>query len=44
VVNGRLVEGHHASAAKRLLAMADMIEKLEAGEGARPLAGYFSRF
>jgi citrate lyase subunit beta / citryl-CoA lyase len=31
VVNGRLVEGHHVSAAKRLLAMADMIEKLEAG-------------
>ena len=30
VVNGRLVEGHHVKAAKRLLAMADMIEKLEA--------------
>ena len=30
VVNGRLVEGHHVSAAKRLLALADMIEKLEA--------------
>jgi citrate lyase subunit beta/citryl-CoA lyase len=32
VVNGRLVEGHHVSAAKRLLALADMIEKLEAGQ------------
>ena len=31
VVNGRLVEGHHVKAAKRLLALADMIEKLEAG-------------
>jgi citrate lyase subunit beta / citryl-CoA lyase len=31
VVNGRLVEGHHVSAARRLLALADMIEKLEAG-------------
>jgi citrate lyase subunit beta/citryl-CoA lyase len=31
VVNGRLIEGHHVKAAKRLLAMADMIEKLEAG-------------
>jgi citrate lyase subunit beta/citryl-CoA lyase len=31
VVNGRLVEGHHVAAARRLLAMADMIEKLEAG-------------
>jgi citrate lyase subunit beta / citryl-CoA lyase len=30
VVNGRIVEGHHVKAAKRLLAMADMIEKLEA--------------
>ena len=30
VVNGRLVEGHHVSAARRLLALADMIEKLEA--------------
>src|SRR6188768_1781354 len=30
-VNGRLVEGHHVSAARRLLALADMIEKLEAG-------------
>jgi citrate lyase subunit beta/citryl-CoA lyase len=30
VVNGRLVEGHHVSGAKRLLALADMIEKLEA--------------
>ena len=32
VVNGRLVEGHHVSAAKRLLALADMIQKLEAGQ------------
>ena len=32
VVNGRLVEGHHVNAAKRLLAMADMIDKLEAGQ------------
>jgi citrate lyase subunit beta/citryl-CoA lyase len=32
VVNGRLVEGHHVQAAKRLLALADMIEKLEAGQ------------
>ncbi|HEX3061654.1 MAG TPA: aldolase/citrate lyase family protein, partial [Usitatibacter sp.] len=31
VVNGRLIEGHHVKAAKRLLALADMIEKLEAG-------------
>jgi citrate lyase subunit beta / citryl-CoA lyase len=31
VVNGRLVEGHHVKAARRLLALADMIEKLEAG-------------
>jgi citrate lyase subunit beta/citryl-CoA lyase len=31
VVNGRLVEGHHVRAARRLLAMADMIAKLEAG-------------
>jgi citrate lyase subunit beta/citryl-CoA lyase len=31
VVNGRLVEGHHVRAARRLLALADMIEKLEAG-------------
>jgi len=30
VVNGRLVEGHHVKAAKRLLALADMIKKLEA--------------
>ena len=30
VVNGRLVEGHHVKASKRLLALADMIEKLEA--------------
>jgi citrate lyase subunit beta/citryl-CoA lyase len=32
VVNGRLVEGHHVKAARRLLAMADMIAKLEAGQ------------
>ena len=32
VVNGRLVEGHHVSAAKRLLALADMIKTLEAGQ------------
>jgi citrate lyase subunit beta/citryl-CoA lyase len=32
VVNGRLVEGHHVSAARRLLALADMIQKLEAGQ------------
>jgi len=31
VVNGRLVEGHHVAAARRLLALADMINKLEAG-------------
>jgi citrate lyase subunit beta / citryl-CoA lyase len=31
VVNGRLIEGHHVKAAKRLLALNDMIEKLEAG-------------
>jgi citrate lyase subunit beta/citryl-CoA lyase len=31
VVNGRLIESHHVKAAKRLLALADMIEKLEAG-------------
>ena len=31
VVNGRLVEGHHVAAARRLLALADMIDKLEAG-------------
>jgi citrate lyase subunit beta / citryl-CoA lyase len=31
VVNGRLIEGHHVKAAKRLLALSDMIEKLEAG-------------
>jgi citrate lyase subunit beta/citryl-CoA lyase len=31
VVNGRLIESHHVKAAKRLLAMADMIDKLEAG-------------
>ena len=32
VVNGRLIEGHHVKAAKRLLALADMIKKLEAGQ------------
>jgi citrate lyase subunit beta/citryl-CoA lyase len=32
VVNGRLVERHHVKAARRLLALADMIEKLEAGQ------------
>lgn len=32
VVNGRLIESHHVKAAKRLLALADMIEKLEAGQ------------
>jgi citrate lyase subunit beta/citryl-CoA lyase len=31
VVNGRLIENHHVKAAKRLLALSDMIEKLEAG-------------
>jgi citrate lyase subunit beta/citryl-CoA lyase len=31
VVNGRLIEGHHVKAAKRMLALSDMIEKLEAG-------------
>jgi citrate lyase subunit beta/citryl-CoA lyase len=31
VVNGRLIEGHHVKAAKRLLALNDMLEKLEAG-------------
>jgi citrate lyase subunit beta/citryl-CoA lyase len=30
VVNGRLVEGHHVRAARRLLALSDMIAKLEA--------------
>jgi len=34
VVNGRLIEGHHVKAAKRLLALADMIDKLEAGRSA----------
>ncbi|HST02663.1 MAG TPA: CoA ester lyase [Usitatibacter sp.] len=29
VVNGRLIEAHHVKAAKRLLALADMIQKLE---------------
>ena len=32
VVNGRLIEGHHVAAARRLLAMADMIDKLAAGQ------------
>jgi citrate lyase subunit beta/citryl-CoA lyase len=32
VVNGRLVEGHHVKAAKRMLALSDMIQKLEAGQ------------
>jgi citrate lyase subunit beta/citryl-CoA lyase len=32
VVNGRLIEGHHVKGAKRLLALSDMIEKLEAGQ------------
>jgi citrate lyase subunit beta/citryl-CoA lyase len=32
VVNGRLVERHHVKASRRLLALADMIEKLEAGQ------------
>jgi citrate lyase subunit beta/citryl-CoA lyase len=32
VVNGRLIEGHHVKAAKRLLALSDMIKKLEAGQ------------
>ena len=31
VVNGRLIESHHVKAARRLLALADMIDKLEAG-------------
>ena len=31
VVNGRLVEEHHVKGARRLLALADMIEQLEAG-------------
>ena len=30
VVSGRLVEGHHVKAARRLIALADMIAKLEA--------------
>jgi citrate lyase subunit beta/citryl-CoA lyase len=32
VVNGRLVENEHVAAARRLLALADMIAKLEAGQ------------
>jgi citrate lyase subunit beta/citryl-CoA lyase len=32
VVNGRLIEGHHVKAARRLLALADMVKKLEAGQ------------
>ena len=31
VLHGLLVEGHHVKSARRLLALADMIEKLEAG-------------
>ena len=31
VVSGRLVEGHHVKEARRLLALSDMIDKLEAG-------------
>jgi citrate lyase subunit beta/citryl-CoA lyase len=31
VLNGRLIEGHHLKAARRLLALADMIRQLEAG-------------
>jgi citrate lyase subunit beta/citryl-CoA lyase len=36
VVNGRLVEGHHVKAARRLLALAEMIEQLEAGRAVEP--------
>ena len=32
VVNGRLVENQHVAAARRLLALSDMIAKLEAGQ------------
>ena len=32
VVNGRLIEGHHLKAARRLLALAEMIQQLEAGQ------------
>ena len=32
VLNGRLIEGHHVKEARRLLALADMIDKLEAGQ------------
>ena len=32
VVNGRLVERHHVKAARRMLALNDMIQKLEAGQ------------
>ena len=32
VLNGRLIEGHHVKAARRLLALSDMIDKLEAGQ------------
>ena len=32
VVNGRLVEGHHVKAARRLLALSEMIRQLEAGQ------------
>src|SRR5688572_20607358 len=31
VLNGRLIEGHHVKEARRLLALGDMIDKLEAG-------------
>lgn len=32
VVNGRLVESHNVKASRRMLALADMIQKLEAGQ------------
>jgi citrate lyase subunit beta/citryl-CoA lyase len=32
VLNGRLIEGHHVKESRRLLALADMIDKLEAGQ------------
>jgi citrate lyase subunit beta/citryl-CoA lyase len=32
VVNGRLIEGHHLKSARRLLAQAEMIQQLEAGQ------------
>ena len=31
VLNGRLIEGHHVKAARRLLALSEMIDQLEAG-------------